>query len=63
MFLRNFLWMEGLVSWSYTKTLVKNGSARTGVGTAESMQIWGLRRPSFILLDREIGIPTAEYGR
>jgi len=29
----------------------------------ESIQIWGLRRPSFILLDREIGVPTAEYAR
>jgi hypothetical protein len=29
----------------------------------ESIQIWGLRCPSFILLDREIGVPTAEYGR
>ena len=28
----------------------------------ESIQIWGLRRPRFILLDREIGVPTAEYG-
>jgi hypothetical protein len=27
----------------------------------ESIQIWGLRRPSFILLDREIGVPTTEY--
>ena len=29
----------------------------------ESIQIWGLRRLSFTLLDREIGVPTAEYGR
>jgi hypothetical protein len=29
----------------------------------ESMQIWGLRRPSSILLDREIGVPTADHGR
>jgi hypothetical protein len=29
----------------------------------ESIQIRGLRRSSFTLLDREIGIPTAEYGR
>jgi hypothetical protein len=28
----------------------------------ESIQIWGLRRPSFILLDRENGVPTAEYA-
>jgi len=29
----------------------------------ESIQIWGLRRLRFTLLDREIGVPTAEYGR
>jgi hypothetical protein len=30
-------------------------------GKSESIQIWGLRRLSFTLLDREIGVPTAEY--
>lgn len=29
----------------------------------ESIQIWGLSRLSFTVLDREIGVPTAEYGR
>jgi hypothetical protein len=38
-------------------------SAEFGTLYEESIQIWGLRRLSFTLLDREIGVPTAEYGR
>ena len=38
---------------------VVSGTARV----RESIQIWGLRRLSFTLLDREIWVPTAEYGR
>jgi hypothetical protein len=44
-------------------TLFRTACWPTGVLSSESIQIWGLRRLSFTLLDREIGVPTAEYGR